>query len=391
MKILTALTYYRPHTSGLTIYVERLARTLAQRGHQVTVLTSQYKPDLPREEIQDGVHIVRAPVWFRVSKGVIMPTFGYLAWKLTLENDIIHLHLPQFDAAGVALRGRILRKPTVISYHSDLLLPPGLFNRFVNQVVLRANDLAAIFAHRIAAYTQDFASHSPYLKRFADKVRVILPPVELPEASAANIAAFGEQHNRGGRRPIIGMATRFAAEKGVGILLDALPRVLERYPNALVLFAGQYEGVWGEEAYLARLMPTIAKYQAEGHWKFLGNLTLAQMAAFYPNLDVLVVPSLNSTETFGLVQIEAMMNGVPTVASNLPGVRQPPQMTGMGEVVPICDAAALADAMLRIFDHPEKYAGDPEAVVQQFDPHTNAAAYEALYAELLEELGSRDQ
>jgi len=387
MKILTALTYYRPHTSGLTIYVERLVRTLAQRGHQVTVLTSQYEPDLPREEMIDGVRIVRTPVWFRVSKGVIMPAFGYLAWKLALENDIIHLHLPQFDAAGVALRGRILRKPTVISYHSDLLLPPGLFNRFVNQVVLRANDLTAIFAHRIAAYTQDFASHSPYLRRFAGKVRIILPPVELPEASEADVAAFGEQHNPGKRHPVIGMATRFAAEKGVGVLLDALPRVLERYPNALVLFAGQYEGVWGEDAYLSRLMPAIEKYQAGGHWKFLGNLPLEQIAAFYPNLDVLVVPSLNSTETFGLVQIEAMMNGVPTVASNLPGVRQPTQMTGMGEVVPIGDAVALADAMLRIFAQPEKYAGDPAEVARRFDPHTNAAAYEVLYAELMDELG----
>ena len=49
MRILTVLTYYRPHTSGLTIYVDRLARTLAKRGHEVTVLTSQFDPELPRE------------------------------------------------------------------------------------------------------------------------------------------------------------------------------------------------------------------------------------------------------------------------------------------------------------------------------------------------------
>jgi len=65
MKILTVLTYYRPHTSGLTIYVERLARTLVKRGHQVTVLTSQYEPQLAPEEFIDGVRIVRAPVLLR--------------------------------------------------------------------------------------------------------------------------------------------------------------------------------------------------------------------------------------------------------------------------------------------------------------------------------------
>lgn len=386
MRILTVLTYYRPHTSGLTIYVERLARTLVKRGHDVTVLTSQFEKDLPREEIVDGVRIVRAPVWFRVSKGVIMPTFGYLAWKLALDHDAIHLHLPQFDAAGVALRGRILRKPTVITYHCDLELPIGLFNRFVNQVVHFMNNLAGRFTHRIGAYTQDFASNSPYLRRFSDKVRVILPPVELPAAPDAEVAEFQQKHNPDNRGPVIGMATRFASEKGVEILLDAFPRVLERYPDAMVLYAGQYHNVMGEEAYFERLKPIIDRYQSKGQWKFLGNLTPAQIAAFYPNLDVLVVPSLNSTETFGLVQIEAMINGIPTVASDLPGVRQPPTMTGMGEVVPIGDDAALADAIIKIFAHPENYAGDPPAVERQFSPHANAAAYEDMYQELMDEL-----
>jgi glycosyltransferase involved in cell wall biosynthesis len=382
MKILTVLTYYRPHTSGLTIYVERLAKTLVKLGHEVTVLTSQYEKDLPGEEIVDGIRIVRVPVLFRVSKGVIMPMFGFQAWKEVLAHDVIHLHLPQFDAAGVALRGRILRKPTVISYHSDLLLPEGLFNRFVNQVVLRMNDLAGFLAHNIGAYTRDFADHSPYLRRFADKVRVIHPPVELPPTTGEEIVEFKKLHNPAAKKPVIGMATRFAAEKGVEILLDALPAVLERYPEALIIYAGQYQDVWKEAAYLERLLPIIQKYQARGQWKFVGNLSLEEIAAFYPNLDVLVVPSLNSTETFGLVQIEAMLNGVPTVASNLPGVRQPPQMTGMGEVTPIGDALALAEALLRIFDHPENYAGDPAAVAQKFDPQTNAAAYVALYQEL---------
>jgi len=386
MKILTVLTYYRPHTSGLTIYVERLAKNLVKRGHEVTVLTSQFEKDLPLEERVAGVRIVRVPVLFRISKGVIMPAFGYQAWKLALQHDVIHLHLPQFDAAGVALRGRILRKPTVISYHSDLLLPEGLFNRFVNQVVHTMNNLAAILAHKIGAYTQDFADHSPYLQRFSNKVRVIHPPVELPDASGENIATFKGQHNPQSKKPVIGMATRFAAEKGVEILLEALPKVFEHYPDAMVIYAGQYQGVWKEEAYLERLLPTIEKYQAKGQWQFAGNLSLQEIAAFYPNLNVLVVPSLNSTETFGLVQIEAMLNGVPTVASNLPGVRQPPIMTGMGEVVPVGDAEALAKALLKIFDHPERYAGDPPAVAQKFDPQINAAAYEALYLGLLDEL-----
>ena len=57
MRILTVLTYYRPHTSGLTIYAERLARALTRRGHQVTVMTTQYDRRLPRREKMDGVDV----------------------------------------------------------------------------------------------------------------------------------------------------------------------------------------------------------------------------------------------------------------------------------------------------------------------------------------------
>src|SRR5680860_1276610 len=98
-----SLTYYRPHVSGLTIYVERLGRALVARGHEVTVLTSQYDRQLPREEIVDGVRIVRVPVAMRVSKGVLMPTLGIHATRLVREHDVVSLHLPMFDAFGICL------------------------------------------------------------------------------------------------------------------------------------------------------------------------------------------------------------------------------------------------------------------------------------------------
>src|SRR5205085_3520268 len=83
-------------------------------------------------------------------------------------------------------------------------------------------------------------------------------------------------------------------------------------------------------------------------WTFLGILASREMAAFFTSLDVIVVPSLNSTESFGLVQVEAMLCGTPSIASALPGVRQPVEQTGMGEVIPIGDAARLAESILRV-------------------------------------------
>ena len=179
------------------------------------------------------------------------------------------------------------------------------------------------------------------------------------------------------------MAARFAAEKGVEVLLDALPRVLEKFPNAQVLFAGQYQNVMGEQAYFERLMPKIREYERGGRWRFLGVLSPVEMAAFYPNLDVLVVPSLNSTEAFGLVQIEAMMNGVPCVASALPGVRQPVKMTGMGEIAAIGDSDSLADALLNVLSDPQKYRQPPEDAFAPYRPDAVAAAYESLFETMI--------
>jgi len=332
MKILTVLTYYRPHTSGLTIYAERLARAFVQRGHEVTVMTTQYDPSLPREEIMDGVKVIRVPVAARVSKGVLAPTFGLVATKLVWQHDVVQLHLPQFDAPGVALRARLFGKPAVLTYHCDVQLPITFFNRIVNKVVDFQNNMAGMLANHIVTYTQDYADNSPYLSRFASKLTPILPPVELPDAVPEAVSAFAETHLVKQRNPVIGMAARFASEKGVEVLLDALPIILKKYPKAQVLFAGTYQNVMGEQAYSDRLKPRIRDYEMQGHWKFLGNLDPVQMSAYYPNLDVITVPSLNATEAFGLVQIEAMINGVPSVPSALPGVRQPVKMHNTGVV-----------------------------------------------------------
>ncbi len=379
MKILVALTYYRPHISGLTIYVERAARALAARGHEVQILTSQYDRSLPLEEIRDGVRIRRVPVWFRVSKGVIMPTIGVWATRLARWADVLWLHLPQFDAAGIALRGRLFRKPVVLTYHCDVTLPPGLINRLANIVVHLMDHLAARLADVIVTYTEDYARHSPYLSRYLHKVRVIPPPVEIPvprpEAVAAFRARWGLENH-----VVIGMAARLAAEKGVEYLLEALPHILSVYPNARVLFAGPYQNVLGEEAYARRLAPLFERYR--DHWTFVGVLEPEEMAAFYASCDVVVLPSLNATESFGLVQVEAMLCGTPVVVSDLPGVRVPTRTTGMGRTVPPRDSVALARAILEVLANRPAFCRPREWVEQHYNTERTAMAYEALFEEL---------
>jgi glycosyltransferase involved in cell wall biosynthesis len=380
VKILVALTYYRPHVSGLTIYVERLARALGARGHEVTVMTSQYDKNLPRNERIDGVNVVRVPVAFRVSKGVIMPTVGFEATRQVLRHDVVSLHLPQFEAWGIALRCRLFGRPSVLTYHCDLRLPGGVVNRVANFAVQVANLIAGFLVDRVVAYTEDYAVNSPFASRYLDKLQVIPPPVEVAETESASVQAFRDRYVVGGG-PVIGMAARLATEKGVEYLLQALPRITARYPEAQILFAGQHEHVLGEAEYMHSLEPLLE--QQREHWTFLGVLPPNEMTAFYEACDVTVLPSVNSTESFGLVQIESMICGTPVVASNLPGVRQPTQMTGMGKVVPLRDSKSLADAILGILDDPAAVQGNPKQIARDFSPEQTALRYEQLFTELL--------
>jgi glycosyltransferase involved in cell wall biosynthesis len=376
MRVLLALTYYRPYISGLTIYVERLGKALAARGHEVTVLTSHYSPKLPRDEQVDGVRVVRVPVVMRVSKGVIMPSLGYWATQLARENDVLSVHLPQFDAAGIALRGRLFRKPTILTYHCDLQLPPGPFNRAIDQVIYGANYAAAGLADRIIAYTQDYADNTRFLRRFSRKLAVIPPPVTMPAPSADEVTAFRATHQLEGKR-VIGYAARFAAEKGVEYLINGMPDLLSRIPNVKVLFAGPYRDVLGEEEYWQRLAPRIA--DLGDHWEFVGTLNPDQLPPFYGSLESLLVTSINSTESFGLVQVEAMLCGTPVVVSDLPGVRQTVRMTGMGEVVPVADTAGLVSGIERVLTDRAKYLRPRADIEQLFDLDVTVSAYEQLF------------
>ncbi len=380
MRILHLLTYYRPHISGLTIYVERLSRGLARAGHQVTVLTSQYDAALPREEDVDGAHVIRVPVMARVSKGVIMPAFGHTLRKLLTQHDLVHLHLPQFDGAGIALNARLFGKPSLLTIHGDIRLPGTPFNRIVQPVINTMNRIAGHNVDRVVSYTEDFAKHSAFFAHYLHKLRVVPPPIEIEQPTAQDIAAFKQKWNVVAH-PVIGMCARLATEKGVEHLVTALEHIRQIRPAARVLFAGPYKNVIGEQAYARALQPRLDALGAQ--WAFTGSLKGRELAAFFAVCDVTVLPSLNSTESFGLVQVESMLCGTPSICSDLPGVRVPVRTTGMGEVVPIGDAPALADAILRVVDNRARYVKPRDVIAQHFSTARTVAEYERLYGELI--------
>jgi glycosyltransferase involved in cell wall biosynthesis len=378
MHVLIALTYYRPHYSGLTIHAEREARALVARGHQVTVLTSRFDPALSPYENIDGVEILRPKVWLHISKGVIMPTMPYWAWKLARQADVIHLHAPQLDAAPIAVLARLLGKPVVLTYHCDLRLPAGFMHAVANQISNLANHVTCRAANVIVHNTRDYAEHSPFMRQYLNKLQPILPPVEVATITAADRIAFRNKFDVQPGQRLIGMAARLATEKGVEYLAQALLIVLEKFSQARVLFVGPYQNVVGEEDYAQRLAPLIQ--QLGKHWSFLGVVSPQEMSVFFHECEVTVLPSINSTESYGLVQVESMTCGTPVVASDLPGVRVPVQMSGSGLIIPPRNSRALAEALIAVLNHPETYNGNPQTVVQLSTPDSVAVEYEHAFA-----------
>ncbi len=380
MRVLIALTYYRPHVSGLTIYAERLARGLAQRGHQVTVLTARFAPALAAREVIDGVDIVRVPVRTKVSKGVIMPLFPAYAAALVRRHDVVNIHMPQFESALLAGLGRLYGRGVVLTYQCDLQLPHGWFNRVVEASLWPLNTAAARAAHAIVVTSADYATHSPFLARYAAKLHAIPALIDLPAPRPDLTAELAATWGLGGDGGRIGFAARFAAEKGVEYLLRALPAVLAEYPAARVVFTGAYKDTVGEEAYWQRLAPLIETYRE--HLTFLDLLPAEAMPSFFALCDVLAVTSLNSTEAFGLVQAEAMLSGTPVVATDLPGVREAVRRTGMGRIVAPHDAAALADALIDVMRRRADYVRPRAEIATHFDLDAALRRYEALFAEV---------
>lgn len=361
----------------MTIHAEREARALTARGHHVTVLTSRFSNRLPGRELRDGVQIVRPRVLMHISKGVVMPTMALWGARLARRADVVHLHLPQLDAAPIALACRAMGVPLVATYHCDMLLPSGSINAAANRASNLANHIAARLAKVVVHNTQDYAEHSPFLRRYLSKVYPIFPPVEVAPALQADLEALRAKANIQPGQRIIGMAARLATEKGAEYLTEAMPLVLEKHPTARVLYAGQYRNVFGEQAYAERLAPLIM--ELGDHWTFLGSLTPAQQTAFYRLCEVTVLPSINSTESYGLVQVESMACGTPVVASDLPGARVPVQMTGMGRLFQPANAQALAEALTGVLDHPATYCVSPDELVQRSTPAYVAAEYEKVF------------
>jgi glycosyltransferase involved in cell wall biosynthesis len=370
VRILTALTYYWPHWTGLTKTAQLVAEGLARRGHQVTVVAGRHEPSLPRRESVAGVEVVRVRSLGQVSRGLLMPGFGPEVLRLAGRHDVVHIHTPMLESWLAGAAAGLRRRPLVLTHQGDLVMPEGGFNRLVGRGVSGMMDRAAARAALVTTLSEDYARHSSFLRPVLHKTEAIPPPVRLPEPRARRVAEWRAELGLEGV-PVVGFAGRWVEEKGFDTLIAALPRMLEERPDLRLAFAGEHRISY--ERFFERCEPALARHR--DRIVFVGLLRdQQQLADFYALADVFALPS--RSDCFAIVQVEAMLSGTPVVVTDIPGAREVVTRTGLGRIVAPGDPEALAGALLAVLADPSPYANSRERVLAEYDPERTLDAYE---------------
>lgn len=368
MRILFVLNYYHPYISGVTETVRLLAEGLAKdKNNQVTVLCSNHDK-LKAEEVINGVRVVRAPIIMKISKGTVSPSFIRKAIKMSKENDVINMQAPMLES-GIISRHIDPRK-LLITYHCDINLRPSFLNKFIVKVMDHSHRVALKHAHKVIVTSIDYAKESRVAKDYLDKM-IEIPPL-FNETTPLKMKEISHS---------IGFCGRIVEEKGIDVLLKAFRIVKREIPDAKLLIAGDYQNIAGGSVY-PELRDYIDKNGIEDV-EFLGKVLPKDLSKFYSPLSVFTLPSINSLEAFGLVQLEAMFCGIPVVASDLPGVRTIVKNTKMGLITKRKDEKDLAKQLIKVLKNRQKYVRDPEMILKLYSNESSKDKFEQLYRSII--------
>jgi glycosyltransferase involved in cell wall biosynthesis len=363
-----ALTYYAPYVSGVTHTAQRIAEGMAARGWRVAVVAAQHDRRTPRRETLSGVDVYRAPVLARINRAFVAPSYPVLAGRLARDSAVLNLHLPMAEAAAVPLLAG--GTPIVSTVHIDLYLPPSP----LSGVLVRASDRASAAAIRrsaaVVANSDDQAHASKLWPKMATRR---FTPIAAPCVDRRG----GEPRYRRSDGLHVGFLGRIVEDKGIEYLVRAFQRIEDR--RARLLIAGNYATVAGGSN-LDRVRAEIA---GDPRIAVLGELHGREIHDFYASIDVFALPSV--AESFGIVQAEAMMTGVPSVTTDLPGGRYPVLATGFGRLVRPRDPAALAEAIVALAaSRPDWREAKAREARERFSVEACLDEYEKLFRSLRE-------
>ncbi len=331
-RILIVVNYFHPYMSGVSEYARAIAASLAKH-HEVTVLTGKHLPHLPNQEVCDGYTLFRAEPLLFLDKGYISPAFVSTFKQLARQSDVINLHLPMLESGLLSI---LTSRPLLVTYQCDMAIVGRALSRLAVMGVRLSMRLTLARARAIVVLSKEYAISSALVKGYHDKLVVVAPPNRFDGE------VMGTQERPESGNLICGFVGRFVLEKGIGTIVEAA-RLLKNEPVEFWL-AGDYKDVAGGSVF-DRIKSDIESLG--GKVRLLGRLSNEELINFYRSIDVLLLPSTNRFEAFGMVQMEAMTFGATVVTSDMPGVRETVRKTKIGQLCEPGSGPSLADAIQR--------------------------------------------
>lgn len=342
-RILHLGKFLPPHPGGIERFLADLLPAQRRLGLRPAVL-AHADPGNPATRCRRamGAAAVQARVLARLAYAPVSPGWPGLLDRLIrrLRPQLLHLHLPNPSAFWALALPSARRLPWLLHWHADVphdalslrlrLLYPG-YRRLETALLRRAR--------RVLATSQAYAASSRPLAGWQDKVRVL--PLGLADACPAVPAPQAWPAGPGLRVLFVG---RFSYYKGIGHLLEAVAAT----PGVRLLLIGD-----GDLARAVR--ERAARPDLAGRVALPGSLDDTALAGALAAADVLCLPSVERSEAFGMVLLEAMRAGVPCLATRVPGSGMAevldadgPEPAGL--VVAPAQPQALADALARLRD-----------------------------------------
>jgi glycosyltransferase involved in cell wall biosynthesis len=329
MHILHIYKDYFPVLGGIENHVRILAEAQAARGHAVTVLVANQARHTTVQSF-NGVRVIKAARWTTLASTPISSALFLQAGRL--KADIAHLHFPHppGEVANWLLHPA---RRTVISYHSDVVRQAGLL-RFYKPLMKRVLERA----DAIIVGSPPMKG-SAYLRNHQAKLHFI--PYGIPLDRFLAVPTAGELERVAARYPAAASALpkllfvgRLRYYKGLPVLLDALS---DLQAQLLVVGVGPMLNEWQAYARSRGIADRVA---------WLGEVPDADLPALYHLSHLFVLPATHTSEAFGLVQVEAMASGIPTICTELGTGTSWVTVDGQtGYVVPPNDPRALVEAI----------------------------------------------
>lgn len=321
MKILAYSTYFRPYLSGATVAFERIIKILS-KDNLVDIYTFNYSKKLPKKENSNNFFIMRIDYHIKISKGLINLFFPIIFLPKIKKYDAILINEPCFEGIFLVFLAIFFKKKVILNYLCKVDLGNGFFDKLISNFLNLSINLQVKLASKVVFLSEEY--RKSVFSKNNEKYFYIPPLIERLEINNS----FKEILSLKKKDKIwIGFVGRISKEKNIELLIKAFKELKNtKVSNLELVFVGPTFEVVGEERYLSNFYKLIENDSSIWHF---GRLKEADLGAFYKKIDVLVLPSNNSTEALGMVQIEALSFGVPVVVSDLPGVNKYKDILGV--------------------------------------------------------------